>query len=224
MTKFHFAKLVFLVSVASGCVTKGDAHRSTEKLWLERSQSQEFLAEKNVFKQRLGGKELCARIGIKDFTWASNRPSKDCIYSAAGYFHDKKESDISQLLAQLKVMQVAPEGFIMQNEYPECVGRVCTNKKSPDVIFVHKSDETGVVDGSFLDSDGETSGLYIYEGPYVYKSAMGQKTVHSFRKFSKKVAKDAFADLKIFNPNDELLAESKLWDRLAKSLSAPPAK
>lgn len=217
--------LPLLLLLIAGCVT---AAQRAQQDWIAFRANPEYRRERVIFKERLGEREPCFRIGIAAFTFANPRPTKDCIYTSSGYFSDQNTGNATQHLRQLKVLQTASDGFLIQHEIVKCAifngkGRVCYNSDeiAPNVIWVHKTDEEGIVDGAFLDDSASSLALYEYTGPYAYASVLGAtKTVHSFRKLSSKVYGDALKDLKVYNPNDELLADLGLWRKLGESLKS----
>lgn len=208
--------LIPLVLAATSCVTTA---QRMHQAWADLSSSEEFQKEKALFKKRTGGKEFCATVGIYVFTWPNNSPRKDCIYTSGGYRKDAETNDITTHLEQLKVLQTTPKGFLIEHEYWFCP-KFCEKRTSPGLIFVHKTDQEGIVDGAFLDpASDQTVRLYEYVGPYTYESVNGApRTVHSFKVFPREVLKTSMEGFKVYDPNEELYASLKIWHRLEESL------
>lgn len=210
--------VVLLLALAtSSCVT------AAQKNWTELSSGEQFKKEKAAFTERIGGKKVCTRDGINSFNYPKNRPSKDCIYTAAGY-SITPDRNLKLPLNELKVKQVTSIGFLVEHSIEYCVfvsgvKNRCYDEPSPNLIFVHRTNEDGVVDGGFLDDTEENSRLYEYKGAYSYKTAIGgSKTVHSFEALPRNVLKQAQDGLMVYDPHEELLAELGLWKSLDKPL------
>jgi hypothetical protein len=118
----------------------------------------------------------------------------------------KGEKELKQNINQLKVFQVVSNGFIIDAPKDSYMPNL-------NVIFIEKTDEAGVVDGSFLD-DKHYWNLYEYKGPITYQTKIGSKTVHSFKKVSMDRLVKASEGLKSYGPRKELFIENELWGRM----------
>lgn len=187
-----------LIAGLSGC-----ASNQTQKNWEARKATPEFKKEKSIFKEQIGGKEICWNIGVVNFLFPdiSQKPSKDCLYPNTAMF--SQDGDLKQGLKTLRVVQVTPGGFLVDAT------------SSPNVIFIYRTDEVGIVDGSYLDEVADWN-MYEFSGPYSYKSAIGSKTVYSFKKVPASTIKQAQSGLKTYNLNDEISAQLGLWSRVSK--------
>lgn len=214
---FTIGLFAFLVA-GTGCTTM-----QTQKDWDAKKSSAEFQKEKATFKERLGGKAPCLRTGLYEFPWIgaagwpSNPPSKECLYPAGAYIYNRELGSIAQAQRLLKVTQVTPKGFLITTYVNTCQGRYCHDNASPNVIFVHKTDEDGIVDGAYLDEKVDGS-LYEYTGTFSYETTFGSKTVHSFKKISKDAVAKAQDGLNTYNVYQEWYADMNLWNELEKSL------
>lgn len=199
----------------SACVTTSKIKRE----WEQRQASQAFREEKARFMERLGGKEVCWREGVSSFALAPRAPSNSCVYPAAGYTVSGK------IWGRLKVLQVTSAGFLVQGKGIGChsdpYGKVMScwgaDTVSSDVIFIHKTDERGVVDGSRLDDDADPRKIYLYEstGPFTYAAAHGAtKTIPSFKKLPATALDDASKGLKVYDPKLEAYAQLEMWREL----------
>lgn len=144
--------------------------------WDRTAEDTQFKSEKATFNERLNGKEICYWIGVASFTYdASAKPDSKCLYPdikiARVYLSDDRQWSKS-----LKVLQVLDNGFIVTSDGP-----------SPITIFIHKTDQVGVVDKTYLAADPNKFFFYEYAGPYSYNSLTGKRTVHSFKKVDRKV-------------------------------------
>ncbi len=100
-------------------------------------------------------------------------------------------------------LQIVPEGFVIKGP----------NYGDGQIIFIHKTDEEGVVDGAFLDFKN-TGDVYRYVGLYKYQSLMGPKTVRSFTKIPTAELLKAKEDLKVYAPMKEVFIRNEFWDGL----------
>jgi len=209
-------KIIFLFTLTAflsmGCTTMP---MRVLKDWEARRTSQEFQKEKAVFKERLGGKEICWRSGVVIYTWASEIPPKECLYPAGAYMPTSQGPGVYPKL--LNVMQTTSKGFLVKHIEQVCEGRICYDRVNPNLVFIHKTDEQGFVDGSYLDEKPDGS-LYEYMGPFSYETTFGSKTVHSFKKIPADKVKNALSGLLVYKPTDELFAQIGQWDDLEKSL------
>lgn len=210
-----------LISIAStltiiSCAT-AQPPEQIEK-WTGIKNSEEFKKEKTIYRQKLG-KDICLTTGVDDFLNNSSiKPSKDCIYPASKFVVGREDDEaqyfkgnkvLKQGIKQLKVLQVTPTGFVVQ----------LPRRSSDAVIFIHRTDETGIVDNTFLD---ETHSWYFYEytGTYSYSTLVGSKTVHSFKKVSAEKFKNAQDGIKSYSPMREFYIENGLWSDLETSEKA----
>lgn len=192
-----FAPITFLLITA--CATSP----STEnvKRWEALLQSEQFKKDKEIYSERMGKMTVCWNEGVNGFlSNPSLNPSSKCIYPSSKFIVDWEDGAkvIRQATKQMKVLQVLKDGFIV---------------KSPDyfkdqVIFIHKTDEMNVVDGSFLDNDNWS--FFEYKGPISYSALVGSKTVHSFKKISNERWEAARKGL-TYRPALEFYIENKLW-------------
>lgn len=208
MVNFRLALAAFAL-LLSACATQ--SLNKNRQAWEDLGKSEVFQKEKATYFQRLGDRRFCWEIGIDDFLSGSTlKPDSKCIYPASklvvqyddGTFTKNKE--LGQRYMQLKILQVTPEGFVI---------------KSPDyrnnqVIFVYKTDEGDLVDGSALD-ETQNFKLYEYVGTYSYQTLAGSKTVYSFRKANKKLG-DARKNIKYYDPLRDFLIEHQLWGNLGE--------
>ena len=199
--------LNLMLLVLTSCVS---APRSVDTTyWKNLVASEQFQKEKTTYTDRLGGKFFCWNNGINEYFKASTPPpNKNCLYPAskmvtqlddAMVFYNKV---IGQRINQLKVMQSTPEGYLITS----------TNVYEDQVLFIHKTDESDVVDGAFLDTTNWI--FYEYTGVYSYKTALASKTVHSFKKLTKKQTEMAGKDLEVFSPTIEYWVQNDLWTYL----------
>lgn len=199
----------------------------TEKAWDEKRASPEFLREKALFKERLGGKAPCLLQSLYNFTWnATERPSADCLYPATRYLYDPDKRIYGQAQDTLKVLQTTPKGFLLIGSGQICPRYIsCYEKTSPTVIFIHKTDEQDFADGTQFNSTADPA-LYEYTGTISYETSFGSKTVYSFRKLPRGAVKKAHEDLKVYDLNQELFADIGAWPDLEKAMQGqqPPTK
>jgi hypothetical protein len=228
MKQLPFIGLSFFLIFSSACASK------TQREWDIRKSSPQFLSEKAAFKQKLGGKAPCWNIGLDNFLMnriiegnvlvkEAPKPSPMCLYPSSRYGVSKDDfmgvyynKGAGQANKQLKVLQIIPEGFLVESPYSGDYG----NYPSDKLIFIQKTDQSGLIDGSFLDEQYDGS-LHEYIGTYTYKTTFGSKTIYSFRKVSSETIKKAYDELIFYNPYDELYAQLGLWDELEKLLRSP---
>lgn len=212
----------FIISL-SGCATVSNiANYGTAKKYEALRESPEFQHEKEIFKNKMGGKVLCPNMGVSDII-ASNgvTPSKDCLYPASQLIVDPGDMidsrELKQSLNTIKVVQVTSSGFIVNAQYLASYGRYWSNRNSDRVAFIQKTDESNVVDGGFLDP-AYNFDLYEYTGVYQYQTAIGSSnTVHSFRKIPTKELLEARKDLKVYGLFKEFFIQNKLWGWVEKT-------
>ncbi len=192
----------FFILGVSACSTS-----PTEKEWIERKNNPVFAKEKALFKERLGGKEICSSVGLFDFVILNGpNPNYACLYPTSKLEPtDNHNIALGQHRGRLEIVQVSHDGFLVKSVFP-----------GGKNIFVHKTDESGLVDGSFIDS-APSGMLYEYAGPFSYDSAFGRRTIHSFKKIELAQVQKAHIDLSIYNPNDEVLANLEIWKQLKES-------
>lgn len=228
-TTFYGILLGLAIVFLAGCATVTSiANSGTAKKYEALKDSSEFQREKEIFKNRIGGKILCPDMGVSDLIASNNTtPSKDCLYPASKLVVDPgdmiDERQLKQSLNTIKVIQVTPSGFIVNAQYFVLYGRVWSQRSSDRAAFIQKSDESNVVDGAYLDPAYNWD-LYEYTGIRQYQTAIGgSNTVHSFRKISQKELVDAKKDLKTYGVFKEFFIENKLW-YLVKQLEDQQAK
>src|SRR5690606_17816672 len=119
----------------------------------------------------------------------------------------------AQYTKRLKVIQVTPQGFLVEHIYSVCTYDYgCQDQRAPFIVFIHKTDEVEIIDESYLDKESDGS-LYEYTGPFAYNAILGTKTVRSFKKVPTSSIVDASKDLIFYNPYDELFAETGSWKK-----------
>jgi hypothetical protein len=181
----------------------------------------EYKKEKALFKERLGGKTPCYSKGVVDFT-ESGMPSKQCIYPSGGYI--RVGDEFGQYPKLLKVFQILPKGFLVQHAVSECFGSAgCIDRPNQNLLYVHRTTEENIVDGAYLD-EANPEARFEYAGPYSYESKTGARTVHSFKMMVPGAIAEAVKGLKVYDPRDELLAETGLWNKLEDSLQSSSQK
>lgn len=199
--------IAFVTLALPACFTS-----QAERDWDERFASSKFHDEKVEFKRRLKEKNLriCWSVGMEDFLFSSApKPDEDCLYPATRYgFCTYPTSDTCIIDRDwiyrnktLHVGQITKKGIVVES--------IFTNN-SGLAVFVHKTDESGLVDGSYLERDGEKN-LYFYGGPYAYKNVLGgTRTIHSFIKSN--AVKKALEGLETYNPFQEIGAKIQGWE------------
>lgn len=218
--------VALVLAVLSGCASM---YAKTEEAWGEKKASREFLREKALFKERLGGKAPCLLSGLYGFTWdTTERPSAECLYPATRYMYDPYKRVYGQAAQVLQVIQAMPKGFLVKSTGQTCSGSryvSCYDQASPNVIFIHRTDEQDIVDGAQLNPTADGF-LYEYTGPFSYETTFGSKTVYSFRKLPKGTVKKALDGLKVYNLDQELFADIGAWPELEKAMQPQqePAK
>ena len=196
----------------AGCATKPAASKTAK--WKTLATSDAFKAEKEIYFKRLGA-NFCWGTGVSDFLASANfKPDKGCLYPSApimlgkedpnAYF-DKGKNNLQQSLNQLRVLQVVANGFIVESPKSSSSGH--------RVIFIHKTDESRIVDGSYLD-DSHSWNKYEYAGPYSYGTKFGPSTVHSFRKVPDERFAKANEGLNSYTPKRDMYISYELWDYL----------
>lgn len=190
--------ITFLTSLTS-CVS---TPKVNTEYWENLVNSDQFQNEKKTYEKRWNDKIHCWEQGVSDYlTEASYPPVQNCIYPSSKlviqYSEGKKVT--GQKLKQLKVMQVTPDGFLVTS----------ADLQSNKLIFIKKTDETNIVDGSYLDEANWTR--YEYVGTYSYKTVIGSKTIHSFKKVTAVESEDKRKNLKVYNPLIEYWVQYKLW-------------
>lgn len=220
MSSIAFARNITLtlgaVLLISGCSSTPPQSSSKIEKWKAQTQSPEFKAEKETYQKRLGA-EICWETGVADFLKNPQlKPSKECVYPASKMIVESEDEeatflkgkrDLKQSINQLKVLQVTSNGFVIEapkdNSY----------RLNSNVIFIERTDEAELVDGSYLD-DRHDWNLYEYTGPFTYQTKLGSKTVHSFKKVSWEKLLKASEGLKSYGPRRELFTKNELWDRM----------
>ncbi|MEE6249370.1 MAG: hypothetical protein VX583_03160 [Bdellovibrionota bacterium] len=199
------AVLFMNLFIVSGCITasKSDLAES----WLKLSQTDKYQKEKALYKERIGDREFCWGVGVDEFLGNSApQPSDRCIYPTSTFIVEYehgfifKTMTLKQNYRQLKVLQVTPAGYLVTG----------THFGKSKVVFIHKRKGDNLVDGSFLDPS-QNWNVYKYSGPVSYKSVLGEKTVHSFKRFTVEELGSARKDLKFYSPTRDFFIESKLW-------------
>lgn len=197
-----FQILLIAALCLSACATT-QRNREAKEKWNAVLSSHEFKAEKEILIKRLNGANVCFELGVSDFFKSGvESPDSNCLYFSSKMFKDY-DGEARQAVRQLKVLQVVPDGFVVRS--PEY--------SNNQIVYIHKSEEKGIVDGAFLDSkDG--FGLYRYTGPFSYQSLAGSNTVHSFKRLTKDEIKAAQEGLKTYGVLKEFFIRNELWDRL----------
>lgn len=212
----------------SGCSSIPNHTSSQIEKWKAITQSEEFKSEKETYRKRLGA-DICWGTGVSDFlTTPSLSPSKECVYPASKMIIEREDEEgillkgkktLKQNIKQLKVLQVVSNGFVVETPHSittthQIAGNYYqTQRPINTIIFIHKTNENGLIDGSFLD-DNHYWNLYEYSGPFSYQTSIGAKTVHSFKKVSWEKLVKASAGLKSYGPRRELFTENELWERM----------
>jgi hypothetical protein len=215
--------LIICLIFLSGCSIAEFKKNREESIifWNQRAASPEFQKEKTKFAERIGGKKVCWLGGLANYTQSSELPPKDCLFPTSPY--TESDGQVGRAVNRLKVVQALPQGFLANTSWKECSRNYCADKIGENFIFIHRSDEGDLVDGSFIDPVSDYS-IYEYAGPFTYNSVGGIKTVHSFRKKPADYLLKANAGFKFFSYYQELLSILGLWEELAKDLKkeAPP--
>ncbi|MBX3041117.1 MAG: hypothetical protein KF789_10465 [Bdellovibrionaceae bacterium] len=196
--KYSIMLLIF--SLLSACASKRiDANAQS---WLAISKDEIFEREKQLFKQRSGGKSLCSETGLNDFLRPSTiTPSKLCIYPSSSYGigYEGGEKVLKQAFRTTKVMQVDSRGFLLESA-------LYTNDK---VIYVLKTSEEGFVDGAFFDNV-QNQLFYEFVGTHEYQTMLGQKTVYKFRRYDDQF-KEHSKGLKYYGPYNDFIIQNQVW-------------
>lgn len=199
-------KVLLLTSflLISACASTPSSENS--KKWEEQRLTEEYQREKKIYLERLG-LTPCWDYGV-DFFLANpgSNPNPGCLYPSSklvvgwddGLIIRKRT--LGQELRQLKVLQVTPDGFVVYSP----------KRRADQIIFIHKTVQTGVVDDSYLDEANWSA--YEYAGTYSYKTFAGSKTVHSFRRLTKEKIAAASKDLKFYEPLQDFFIENQPWD------------
>lgn len=206
--------------VLSSCATVSSITSSgTAKKYETLRASPEFTSEKALLRERMGGKTLCPNTGVSDLiASAETQPSKDCLYPASKLVVDPGDTfdgrSLRQAVNTLRVVQVASDGFIVNAQYQHFNGYRWTHRTSDKAAFIKRGDESGIVDGAFLDP-AHNFDMYEYLGVIQYQRSIGGlNTVHSFRKISRDEILAAQKGLKVYGMLKEFFIENKLWDRV----------
>lgn len=213
--------LIVCLILTSAFIGMGCTSTQVRKDWDMRISSPEFQTEKTAFKDRLNGKEICWTTGIAEFMWKTEVPSKTCLYPSGRFLYNPEGP--AQYPKLLKVMQATPQGFLIEGTGERCRNNYCSSYKSPSLIFIYKSNEQNIVDGTYLDEKADGL-LYEYAGPYSYQTALGSKTVHAFKRVPREQTDGALAGLKVYNPYYELLAQLEMWSLLEKAIQPKEMK
>lgn len=175
---------------------------STRSQWEQLSTSSQFLTEKEIYNQRLKGKKLCTDVGVANFTYNSNlKPDPACIYPAVMIAKDR-DGD-RYWTKSLRVVQVLNNGFLV------------TSPSMKLNIFIHRTDEKGVIDDMYLASDPHEYRFYEYTGTYTYSSLVGNRTIHSFRSYNLGDLNKAYEGLTTYYFLQDAFAQAELWDWVA---------
>lgn len=196
-----FKIMLPLMLMLSGCAVLQKNSIAREK-WYAVLNSNEFQEEKKIYTKRMNG-NLCITAGVSSFLNSqAGTPEKECLYLSSRLIVDD-DRKLRQAIQQLKVLQIVPDGFVVKSP----------NYRDDQIIFIHKTDEEGVVDGAFLDlkNGGE---VYRYAGLYKYQSLVGSKTVFSFRKIPTAELLKAKEDLKVYAPMKEVFIRNEFWGEL----------
>lgn len=199
--------LFFCTLTLNSCVTKPFSVNTD--YWTNLVKSEQFKTEKKRYLERLGGKRICWNEGVTDFFEpTASPPNKDCIYPSSKFITKLDDGMIfqnkvlGQKINQLKVLQTTPDGFVITSP----------SIYKDQVIYIHKTEEGDIVDGTFLDTDNWF--FYEYAGIYRYQTAIGSKTVHSFKRRTKTQRETANKDLEVYNPIIEYWVDNNLWSYL----------
>lgn len=211
MRKIYSIAVACLLS--AGCATTPEwAVQKTKIL-----ESDEYKRERAEYVKRLGRSQLCDQVGISQFlSRYAPKPDPECVYPASYYELEKTwaGNKARQGLRTLKVLQAGPAGFLVVSGIPEQMPYGYSPAfPAGKAIFIHRTDETGVVDGDFLDATHDFA-TYEYAGPYSYVATSGgQRTIHSFRRISANRLKEAGRDLNVFEGfTREFFIKNGVWD------------
>lgn len=207
--KFIFI-LMLTVLLGTACTSM-----QVQKDWQVRKEGSDFQKEKKIYQDRLGNKEMCGTKGLIEFAWKSDTPSKSCLYPTARYLSNPQGP--VQYLRLAKVIQITSEGYLVQGSGEKCYGGTCREITSPNIIFIYKTDQKDMTDGSFLDEQNDGT-LYEYVGIYTHQTVLGAKTIYSFKKLDRKDVENALKGLKTYTPYHELLADLEMWPNLEASI------
>lgn len=209
--KIHVA-LILVGFCLVGCASN-PKNKAVKEKWMQVMGSKEFQDEKKLYKDRMKGLDLCWNVGIDNFL-NSNAPTPEsnCLYFSSKmtvYNEDDglffKKNVLRQSEKQLKVLQITSDGFIVRSP----------SYRNEQVIYIKKTDEKDIVDGSFLDPSGGWN-LFKYIGTYKYQSLTGLKTVHAFEKLQENALKPVFDGFKQYGVSKEFFIQNELWDYLNK--------
>ncbi|ASD64248.1 hypothetical protein [Bdellovibrio bacteriovorus] len=190
-------KIAITTLLTTACATLETPYSRWDKL----TSDPLYQSEKKTFNERLNGKELCPSIGVANFTYETSIvPDKKCIYPDVKIAKVYLESD-REWAKSLKVLQVLDNGFIVSSNSPRAT-----------TIFIHKTDQEGVVDDTYLANDPNKFPFYEYTGPYSYNSLSGKRTVHSFKKVDRQVFVQAQNGLNSYFYLRDLFGNENLWD------------
>ncbi len=197
-----FSLTIFIL--VSACASTPSSDKSRK--WEAQRLTEEYQREKKTYLERLG-LTPCWDYGV-DFFLANpgSRPNPGCLYPSSKLVLGWDESLITkrrrlgQELRQLKVLQVTPDGFIVHSP----------NRRANQIIFIHKTIETGIVDDSYLDEVNWSA--YEYAGTYSYGTLAGSKTVHSFKRLTPERVAAASKGMKFYDPFQDFFIENQLWD------------
>lgn len=177
-----------------------------EQKWNEIQSSKEYQREKAIFKKKLKGKDICLSADIEKFIQSRDlKPDSKCLYPLSAYGLGDLDPMTVPRVPSLYVMQVIPTGYLVKE------GGL---SDGDGILFIKKSDEKGFIDGSNLDNEDGWA-LYEYTGIFTYQTSVGTRTVHSFKKMPLHSVANARKGLKIYNPNNEILA-GRGWYGLIK--------
>lgn len=224
----HFLANFIMTSAMLGftaCTT------TQNKNWDTTRASEEFNNEKKIHKARMDERDFCWKVGLHTFlTNVDVKPSLGCIYPSSEMVVRNEglifiDRVYGQLIKALKIRQVTPDGFIVESSYAgQVVQGSYTDNYCPvgSIIFIHKTNESGLVDGSYLD-EAQDMKMYEYSGPYSYVTLTGSKTVHSFKRIPSEKFVNARKELKIYDPIKEFYGENQLWEKFESIEKGKPA-
>lgn len=198
MTQYIISSISILtVLLLTSCATL----ESPYSRWDRTTSAPQFKSEKTIFNERLNGKEICPTIGVANFTYdASLKPETKCMYpdiKIARIFNDSGRD----WRKSLKVLQVLDDGFIVTSDSPSATS-----------VFIHKTNEEGIVDNAYLANDPNKFYFYEYAGPYSYNSLSGKRTIQSFKKVDRNILIQAQKGLTSYYFLEELMGNVQLWD------------